>query len=156
MRAHQPGSQPIDIPELIPNPAVVRQQEPAPKEPAPKKPVNAPERVAQDCVMRAFCNEVVTAEGTASRARQVVLIPMFDEQAPDRHRRPREAVQALAPNDSGENEEISRANKIECRRGWRLVARSKAFDTPCRPLGHGASHPITAEAAGGTPQHLAR
>jgi hypothetical protein len=36
MRAHQPGSQPIDIPELIPNPAVVRQQEPAPKEPAPK------------------------------------------------------------------------------------------------------------------------
>ena len=36
IRAHQPGSQPIDIPEVIPNPAVVPKQEPAPKEPAPK------------------------------------------------------------------------------------------------------------------------
>ena len=36
IRAHQPGSQPIDIPEVIPNPAVVPKQEPAPREPAPK------------------------------------------------------------------------------------------------------------------------
>jgi hypothetical protein len=51
IRAHQPGSQPIDIPEAIPNPAVVPKQEPAPKEPAPKKPVKVPERVAKmrDC-----------------------------------------------------------------------------------------------------------
>jgi hypothetical protein len=28
IRAHQPGSQPIDIPEVIPNPAVVPKQEP--------------------------------------------------------------------------------------------------------------------------------
>ena len=34
IRAHQPGSQPIDIPEVIPNPAVVPKQEPAPKEPS--------------------------------------------------------------------------------------------------------------------------
>jgi hypothetical protein len=47
IRAHQPGSQPIDVPEVIPNPAVVPKQEPAPKEPAPKRPVNAPERVRQ-------------------------------------------------------------------------------------------------------------
>jgi hypothetical protein len=47
--AHQPGSQPIDIPEVIPNPAVVPKQEPTPKEPAPKKPVNAPEKGGQDC-----------------------------------------------------------------------------------------------------------
>jgi hypothetical protein len=46
IRTHQPGSQPIDIPEVIPNPAVVPQQEPAPKEPARKKPVNTPEKVA--------------------------------------------------------------------------------------------------------------
>jgi hypothetical protein len=46
IRAHQPGSQPIDIPEVIPNPAVVPKQEPAPKEPARKKPVNAAENVA--------------------------------------------------------------------------------------------------------------
>ena len=36
IHAHQPGSQPIDIPEVIPNPAVVPRQQPAPKEPAPK------------------------------------------------------------------------------------------------------------------------
>jgi hypothetical protein len=47
IRAHQPGSQPIDIPEVIPNPAVVPKQEPAPKEPAPKTPVNVPEKVAK-------------------------------------------------------------------------------------------------------------
>jgi hypothetical protein len=40
IRAHQPGSQPIDIPEVIPNPAVVPKQEPAPKEP-----VRVPEKV---------------------------------------------------------------------------------------------------------------
>ena len=46
IRAHQPGSQPIDIPEVIPNPAVVPKQEPAPKEPAPKEPVKVPEKVS--------------------------------------------------------------------------------------------------------------
>ena len=45
IRAHQPGSQPIDIPEVIPNPAVVPKQEPAPREPAPKEPVKVPEKV---------------------------------------------------------------------------------------------------------------
>jgi hypothetical protein len=46
IRAHQPGSQPIDIPEVIPNPAVVPKQEPVPKEPAPKEPVKVPEKVS--------------------------------------------------------------------------------------------------------------
>ena len=45
IRAHQPGSQPIDIPEVIPNPAVVPKQEPAPKEPTPREPVKVPEKV---------------------------------------------------------------------------------------------------------------
>ena len=45
IHAHQPGSQPIDIPEVIPNPAVTPKQEPAPKEPAPKNPVKIPEKV---------------------------------------------------------------------------------------------------------------
>jgi hypothetical protein len=40
MRAHQPGSQPIDIPEAIPNPAV-QQPIPVPK-PTPNQPVKAP------------------------------------------------------------------------------------------------------------------
>ena len=36
IRAHQPGSEPIDIPETIPNPVVVPKPTPAPTEPAPK------------------------------------------------------------------------------------------------------------------------
>ena len=45
IRAHQPGSQPIDIPEVVPNPAVVPKPERAPRDPAPKGPVKVPEKV---------------------------------------------------------------------------------------------------------------
>ena len=45
MRAHQPGSEPIDIPETIPNPVVVPKRTPTPTEPAPKEPVRIPEKV---------------------------------------------------------------------------------------------------------------
>jgi hypothetical protein len=44
MRAHQPGSQPIDVPESIPNPAIPRtvpNPEPRPSEPV-KVPVTQP------------------------------------------------------------------------------------------------------------------
>ena len=34
IRAHQPGSEPIDIPETIPNPVVVPKPTPTPTEPA--------------------------------------------------------------------------------------------------------------------------
>jgi hypothetical protein len=40
IRAHQPGSEPLDIPEAIPNPAVPRPV-PAPSQ-TPKEPVKAP------------------------------------------------------------------------------------------------------------------
>lgn len=46
MRAHQPGSTPIDIPRHEPNPAV--RPEPIRKEPVPKptrEPVKTPEKV---------------------------------------------------------------------------------------------------------------
>jgi len=43
--AHQPGSEPIDIPETIPNPVVVPKPTPTPIEPAPKEPVRIPEKV---------------------------------------------------------------------------------------------------------------
>ena len=46
IRAHQPGSQPIDIPEVIPNPAVVPKQEPVPKQPARKEPAKVPAKVS--------------------------------------------------------------------------------------------------------------
>ena len=42
IRAHQPGSEPIDIPETIPNPVVVPKRTPTPTEPAPKEPVRIP------------------------------------------------------------------------------------------------------------------
>jgi hypothetical protein len=42
IRAHQPGSEPIDIPETIPNPVVVPKPTPTPTEPAPKAPVRIP------------------------------------------------------------------------------------------------------------------
>jgi hypothetical protein len=47
IRAHQPGSQPIDIPEAIPNPAVPRTVPTRP--PAPKEPfkIPAPQRAAR-------------------------------------------------------------------------------------------------------------
>ena len=47
IRAHQPGSEPIDIPETIPNPVVVPQPTPTPTptEPAPKEPVRIPDKV---------------------------------------------------------------------------------------------------------------
>jgi hypothetical protein len=43
IRAQQPGSQPIDIPEVIPNPVAVPKQEPAPKES-----VKVPEKVGHE------------------------------------------------------------------------------------------------------------
>ena len=52
IRAHQPGSQPIDIPEVIPNPAVVPRQEPAPKEP-----VRVPEKVPADRLRDQKCGQ---------------------------------------------------------------------------------------------------
>ena len=53
IRAHQPGSQPIDIPEVIPNPAVVPKQEPAPNEP-----VRVPEKVPADRLRDQKCDGV--------------------------------------------------------------------------------------------------
>jgi hypothetical protein len=44
-RAHQPGSEPIDIPETIPNPVVLPKPTPDPKEPAHKEPVRTPVKV---------------------------------------------------------------------------------------------------------------
>jgi hypothetical protein len=44
IRAHQPGSLPIDVPETIPNPAVP-ETTPAPTKPIPQEPVKTPEKV---------------------------------------------------------------------------------------------------------------
>jgi hypothetical protein len=59
IRAHQPGSEPIDIPETIPNPVVVPKRKPTPTEPAPKQPVRIPEKVPRAGTM----NEVLLDPG---------------------------------------------------------------------------------------------
>src|SRR5262245_48089973 len=53
MGAHQPGSEPIDIPETIPNPVVVPKPTPTPTEPAPKRPVGSRRRFPRGGVSRA-------------------------------------------------------------------------------------------------------
>jgi hypothetical protein len=47
MRAHQPGSDPISIPESVPNPAYPPQPAPAAPQPV-KEPVKVPEKVPAD------------------------------------------------------------------------------------------------------------
>ena len=64
--AHQPGSEPIDIPETIPNPVVVPKPTTIPTEPAPKEPVPIPEKIPSSGLLAAnlltapdlpqFCN----------------------------------------------------------------------------------------------------
>jgi hypothetical protein len=44
MRAHQPGSTPIDIPETVPNPAYTPAPAPAPERAPTKVPEKVPER----------------------------------------------------------------------------------------------------------------
>ena len=45
MRAHQPGSTPIDIPETVPNPAYTPAPTPAPERAPTKVPEQVPEKV---------------------------------------------------------------------------------------------------------------
>src|SRR5512132_595237 len=84
IHAHQPGSPPIDIPEVIPNPAVVPRQEPAPKEPAPKNPVKEPEKVpageaaglevrCQPHMLRHLCGSALANKGVDTRTIQSLL-----------------------------------------------------------------------------------
>ena len=49
MRAHQPGSTPIDIPETVPNPAHTPAPGPAPER-APTKPTKVPEKVPEKVI----------------------------------------------------------------------------------------------------------
>jgi len=62
--AHQPGSRPIDIPEVVPNPAVVPNEEPVREKPEPKKPVKTPQTVPADLHAR---QHSVRGSGTVLR-----------------------------------------------------------------------------------------
>ena len=64
IRAHQPGSEPIDIPETIPNPVVVPRPTPTPTEPAPKEePVRIPEKVPRLNGRQLYVWRAVDSEG---------------------------------------------------------------------------------------------
>ena len=59
IRAHQPGSEPIDIPETIPNPVVVPTPTRTPTEPVPKEPVRIPDKIPHDAELRTSTGERV-------------------------------------------------------------------------------------------------
>src|ERR1700694_249612 len=56
MRAHQPGSTPIDIPETVPNPAYTPAPAPAPERAPTKVPEKVPEKVISG-ISRGYCHE---------------------------------------------------------------------------------------------------
>jgi hypothetical protein len=60
MRAHQPGSTPIDIPETVPNPAYT--PAPAPERAPTKVPEKVPEKVIASESSGRFLSAVNTAE----------------------------------------------------------------------------------------------
>ena len=79
IRAHQPGSEPIDIPDTIPNPVVV--PTPTPTEPAPKEPVRIPEKVPKSGVSTAdSCTSGVPWTAKA-RSLDIVVQPWRDRKA---------------------------------------------------------------------------
>jgi hypothetical protein len=54
MRAHQPGSTPIDIPETVPNPAHTPAPAPAPERAPTKAPEKVPEKGNRPGVIQGF------------------------------------------------------------------------------------------------------
>ena len=64
--AHQPGSEPITIPEQIPNPAVRPWVVPKPAPiPEPRKPVKVPRLVSLGLLLCALGGEVAAAQAQA-------------------------------------------------------------------------------------------
>ena len=70
IRAHQPGSEPIDIPEAIPNPVVVPNPTPTPTEPAPKEPVRIRRRFP-NAASREAGNNIWSSNASAERGDEV-------------------------------------------------------------------------------------
>src|SRR5262249_18195030 len=69
MRAHQPGSTPIDIPETVPNPAHTPAPAPAPERP----PTRVPEKVPAKEIAPGYCGELSLRRKTAEPTRHAKL-----------------------------------------------------------------------------------
>ena len=97
IRAHQPGSEPIDIPETIPNPVVVPKPTPTPIEPAPKEPVRIPEKVpghSTSCLQRG--TERVIGAWSDVTGRKQLAEPLAAAQDCDIERKPAGVAQLAA------------------------------------------------------------
>ena len=81
IRAHQPGSEPIDIPETIPNPVVVPKPTPIPTEPAPKEPVRIPEKVPKSGVSTADSCTSGGAQDSEGEVLDILVQPWRDRKA---------------------------------------------------------------------------
>ena len=84
-RSHQPGSEPIDIPETIPNPVVVPKPTHPPRQPAPKEPVRIPEKVPAQ----------VLRDQTRRREARDLLAPVHGWFRPPTHTTPRNPPKSI-------------------------------------------------------------
>jgi len=71
MRAHQPGSTPIDIPETVPNPAYTPAPAPAPERAPTKVPEKVPEKVISGITRKTFAQTEFSGDEFA----KVILRP---------------------------------------------------------------------------------
>jgi hypothetical protein len=88
MRAHQPGSQPIDVPETIPNPAIPRtvpHPEPRPSEPV-KVPVTQPHVCGSSCPELEQCSsQAIVMSLMASRLAEMARAAKTSQNDPLSH-----------------------------------------------------------------------
>ena len=76
MRAHQPGSTPIDIPETVPNPAYTPAPAPAPERAPTKVPEKVPEKVISGIA------EVTATSNGGLNPKLLISGSPFDRRAP--------------------------------------------------------------------------
>jgi hypothetical protein len=74
MRAHQPGSTPIDIPESVPNPAHTPAPAPAPERAPTKVPDTVPEKVIAPASFHAFFSDQACDTAHAPCRSKCVLV----------------------------------------------------------------------------------
>ena len=112
MRAHQPGSTPIDIPETVPNPAYTPAPAPAPERAPTKVPEKVPEKVIELGVIRGVFLSAVNAAERTQPAREALRTPPYDVQV-DRTGRVDALGEWLGALRDSATAIVSRVTKIE-------------------------------------------
>jgi hypothetical protein len=89
MRAHQPGSIPIDIPETVPNPAYTPAPAPAPERAPTKVPEKVPEKVNRSGSSGAFFFRNQKPENAPLTESERIIVPLLrPDSGADSGRRP--------------------------------------------------------------------